>query len=1285
MTPVSSMGWKQFLDLGESLLQQTSLAAQRDLILKTVSALLEGTVHLWLAEPHHHLPGAPELPPTPQSQMTELMQTACDQRQVLCISAQNPSQFAPVPCQQMISIAIPLMTQDTLLGVLQVDQKNGNFIAPQELDYLEGFSAHAAVALMVNRQVAVKNWRFEQLMLVRKVGAQIANMLDVDELANRVTGLIQNTFKYYYVSIYTLETGSEFLRFRACAGPRADLIRQKPPTPRMGEGMIGFCAQSGKEIIAADVSLEPRYRYIDSLPETLSEASFPLKIENRVLGVLDVQSDLPDNFHEMDIMVLQALANNIAIALEEASLYDDVLRRADQLAAVSEVGRALTSILDLDALLEEVVTLLQKRFGYPFVHVFTVHPGRRKIVYRAGSGHRSDEYKTREIEYDLDSPRGMICWVAREGKTLVANDVKVEPLYLPSELPPDETRSEMAVPFVFGGDVLGVLDVQSDRLNAFEPHDVNLFEALADNVSIAIRNASVFQSEKWRRQVAESLRDVAGLLSEEVALDQVLNAILSELNRNLPCDATAIWLIDSSNPNTAADNEQQKPHLHLAATSGVDNEKVLAALDANRETYDWLTNAIEQMEPVVRKPQDPYGPLGASLEFPPDYSSIAAPLRSGDHSLGVLTLAHHTPGRYGLESRAMTATFGSYASIAIENNQLYASSQEQAWVATVMLQVAEASQSITNTEELLSTIVRLTPLLVGIKGCAMFSWNENNEAFHLAAAYGIHPRHEDEFASSTILPGTAPAFDELRFGKSPVYIQDVQHDLHLSAEAAAELDIDSFILLPLLARGEILGAFLVEYRPRTHYGARADNGDDQRLAILQGIAQQTSVALENIRLLEAKQEEAYVTAVLLQVAQAVVGYNNLDDILETIIHILPILVGIDSAVFYLWDATRLLFKPSHAYTGHHAAEKNLQNHLYEPGDFPILDVVHNKDKPLVMPLPEKITAPEQWSEVAVPKGLPAPDETIKSGDPLLMAFPLSVKGDVFGVMVAAEDSGAKHFRERRMEILTGIAQQVALAIQNDRLRQEMVGRERLEREFQLAREIQQTFLPNELPSIPGWDMDVRWRPARQVGGDFYDLFELPNGKLGVVIADVSDKGMPAALYMTVTRTLVRATAQEGNSPAQTLTRVNELLLTETQNGMFITTFYAILDPQTGDVTYANAGHNIPFILRFDQTHIEKLERGGVALGAMDEIQLEDKHVQLLSGDCMLMYTDGVTEAFAPDGSIFGEERLEQILSNTCCRSAETLLNEVDTALVAFQGNLPPSDDVTMLALRRTDS
>jgi sigma-B regulation protein RsbU (phosphoserine phosphatase) len=299
-----------------------------------------------------------------------------------------------------------------------------------------------------------------------------------------------------------------------------------------------------------------------------------------------------------------------------------------------------------------------------------------------------------------------------------------------------------------------------------------------------------------------------------------------------------------------------------------------------------------------------------------------------------------------------------------------------------------------------------------------------------------------------------------------------------------------------------------------------------------------------------------------------------------------------------------------------------------------------------------------------------------------MVVPLSIKNDLFGVLVVDEAPGPSglRFRSRRVEIISGIAQQAALAIQNDRLQKEMVVRERLETEVQLARQIQKTFLPDSLPSHPHWQMSARWRTARQVGGDFYDVIELPDDRLGIFIADVADKGMPAALFMALTRTLVHAAAIETASPAQALRRVNELLLPDTKQGMFVTAVYAVLDQTTGEFTYANAGHNPPLWVRRDS--VERLTRTGIALGASENSNMSERTIQLAEGESLMLYTDGLTEAFNLEGDMFGEERLLRALGWQESVSADDMIKMVESALDDFVGNMPPSDDLTMLVVRR---
>jgi len=279
-----------------------------------------------------------------------------------------------------------------------------------------------------------------------------------------------------------------------------------------------------------------------------------------------------------------------------------------------------------------------------------------------------------------------------------------------------------------------------------------------------------------------------------------------------------------------------------------------------------------------------------------------------------------------------------------------------------------------------------------------------------------------------------------------------------------------------------------------------------------------------------------------------------------------------------------------------------------------------------------------------------------------------------------------------MEIITGISQQASMAIQNEALQKEALEQERLEREMQLAREIQVAFLPQEAPHILGWDLQAYWHPAREVGGDFYDFFELPGNRLGLLIADVADKGMPAALFMTLVRTLVRATVQALDSPAEVVERVNDLLVPDAMGGMFVTLAYVILDINSGDLVIANAGHNPPLIFHLANRFV-RTESGGMALGVETGARIQEFRYHLEPGGLLILYTDGVTESFSPDGEIFGENRLiEAIQEAAGCPdmalkmgglTAQSVLEAIARKVVEFCGENPIYDDLTLIVVHRS--
>jgi PAS domain S-box-containing protein len=248
--------------------------------------------------------------------------------------------------------------------------------------------------------------------------------------------------------------------------------------------------------------------------------------------------------------------------------------------------------------------------------------------------------------------------------------------------------------------------------------------------------------------------------------------------------------------------------------------------------------------------------------------------------------------------------------------------------------------------------------------------------------------------------------------------------------------------------------------------------------------------------------------------------------------------------------------------------------------------------------------------------------------------------------------------------------------------EEAQERQRIEEELRVARVIQQTLLPKSVPELEGYQIVAYYQPAREVGGDFYDFLLLPDGRLGLIVGDVSGKGMPAALVMATARSMLRAVAQVYNSPGEVLRRVNNALVTDIPTNMFVTCFYAILDPKSGYLLYANAGHDLPHLHRSGDA-VAELRARGMPLGLMPEMSYEENESFLVPRGGVLFYTDGLIEAHNPQGEMFGTPRLKDLLSEHLMDGANLSAHLMEE-LYSFTGDgWEQEDDITFLTLRRS--
>lgn len=299
----------------------------------------------------------------------------------------------------------------------------------------------------------------------------------------------------------------------------------------------------------------------------------------------------------------------------------------------------------------------------------------------------------------------------------------------------------------------------------------------------------------------------------------------------------------------------------------------------------------------------------------------------------------------------------------------------------------------------------------------------------------------------------------------------------------------------------------------------------------------------------------------------------------------------------------------------------------------------------------------------------------------ILCAPMLVQDRLVGVVYVDTAMKASVFRPQDMALLTAVSGMAGRAIENARLY--LVAREkgRLEHELQMASEIQRGLLPREMPRVRGYDLSPHWEAAREVAGDFYDAFEMEDGSLGTVIADVSDKGAPAALFMAVARTLIRSHAHAGLSAFDTVSRTNDLLLPDAeQNGMFVTMFFSRFT-SSGHSVHINGGHNPPVYYRKSTGKSELMPQGGRALGWFPNNPLKETEIQLKPGDVIVYYTDGLTDAENPRGEPYGEKRLAACLERCAVLSASDIRLEILKDVERFCEGNPPFDDLTMLVVR----
>jgi len=463
---------------------------------------------------------------------------------------------------------------------------------------------------------------------------------------------------------------------------------------------------------------------------------------------------------------------------------------------------------------------------------------------------------------------------------------------------------------------------------------------------------------------------------------------------------------------------------------------------------------------------------------------------------------------------------------------------------------------------------------------------------------------------------------------------------------------DSALVLPLYRRGRAFAA--IEWLDR-----RGGAFTDEDLDRLEVGSESVALALDYALLYQEMERRALEKEVLLDVTRALASTFDLDEVMEAIFTSLRQVVDYDAAAIYLMNPETQALEMASCAGYPDGCEEAFGLQVGQG----IVGWVAKHGAPVIVP---DVRADARYV-------------TARAGTRSEIAAPMVFDGRVIGVFNLESDHDDA-YHDGHLELVAAFAAQAAVAVERARTALERVERRRLEKELAIARDIQRSFLPAKAPAIPGFDLAGASITHDEVGGDYYDFIPVSDARLGLAIADVSGKGIPAALLMAGFRMGLLAEIRNEFAIRAVMRKANALMHESTERDKFVTMFYGVLDWKNRMLIFSNAGHNPPLLMRDDGT-TEALHDGGVALGVLPEATYDERPVALRAGDVLVLYTDGVSEAENAANEQFGTDRLEQVVRAARGESASHVVDAVVRAVEQWAGERGPSDDLTLLVLR----
>ena len=1118
----------------------------------------------------------------------------------------------------------------------------------------------------LDRQIRIQKALYE----IADAASAVTDMQSFYKKLHQIVGKLMHA-RTFYVSLYDAATG-------VLTSPYfADEKGDEPPPPtvidRDNRSLRARVLIKGKTLHLSGPEIEAgriEGRFEPKGTPAEDWVGVPLKTDGQVIGSLTVQSYQKGlRYQEQDVQLLEFVARHIAVALTRARAIEETRERNTELAVINSVQEGLASRLDMQAIYELIGEKVREVFHVEVIDIVNYDPVANLISmpYSYEKGDRS-VFSPRE-------PYGFRRQVIESRLPLLINQ-NFEELASQAANPlltGAWPKSALFVPLLVEGQVKSIISIQDlERENAFSTSDVQLLETLSNAMAVALENARLFdeterllKDTEQRAQELATINTVGSALAGELDLNTLIQLVGNQIRSVFQADIAFVALLD-----------REKGMINFPYEYGEQPESI-------RLGQGLTSRIIQSGEPLLineemdrQRQQMKVRLIGKRAR-----SFLGVPIFVAGEAIGVVSVqSTKREGRFQESDQRLLSTMAANVGIALQNARLFQETQrlfhaeqrahEQAETLRSVALALNRSLSLAEVFQLVLTEIQK---VIPYDSAGIYQVHGNRRVF--VAGRG--------FTNLEDLLGVSfefnPQEDEigLRISRSlqPLILDDAprQYPQYFSTGSHAVTKIRSYMAVPIVLGQKLIGMITLDREEPGFY-----TEEHARLAM--AFAAQAATAIHNAQLFDETEQRNAELAVINSVQEGLASKLDFDSITELVGNKILEIFDADVISIGIYDgAHRLVLYPYVFDHGERFYPEPLSNHE-------IISYISNLSEPIIIHNYEGFQRlMDDWGIRNI--GGPTPDNSH-------IILPIR-KGDQFFGSINIAKLTENAFSISDVRLLETLANSMSVALENARLwEQEKLYRKALERELEIGREIQAGFLPEVLPQIEGWEIAAALMSAREVAGDFYDVFELPDGTIGLVIADVCGKGVGAALFMTLFRSLIRVSANQeyfermeamGASTAERLQRAvsltnNYIAETHETSAMFATLFFCILNPRDGKLAYINGGHEPPLLVQ-SGTVREILRKTGPAVGAMRNGCFDVLQTQLFAGDLLFAYTDGVLDCKNPRDEFFGRQRVFDFLQRTS-ESSHELVRSLQAELQQFNASATQFDDITLLAIRR---